>query len=65
LNVAGGSEFDALATVGPTHVADADKIRGGQPVEDADLGAEQGGLATEALGPMPSLFEVSTIFSSS
>src|SRR5208283_5160207 len=38
----------ALAPVGPAHVADADEVGGGQAVEHADFGAQQGGLAAKA-----------------
>jgi hypothetical protein len=41
---------DALASIGPAHVTDADEIGSGQTIRGADLHAEQGGLATEAHG---------------
>src|SRR6185369_9878847 len=42
-----GAQRDALAAISPTHIADAHEEGGGQTVQDADLGAEQGGLAAE------------------
>src|ERR1035441_344077 len=40
-------ERHALASVRPTHVADADEIGCRQAIEHADLGAQQRGLAAE------------------
>ena len=44
------SQGHSLAAEGPTHVADADKIRGGHSVQHADFGAQQRGLAAESHG---------------
>src|SRR6516164_5895472 len=41
------SQGHSLAAIGPAHVTDADEKRGGQPVQNADLGPEQSGLAAE------------------
>ena len=37
----------SLATIGPTHIADTHKIRGGQPIGGGDFHAEQGCFSAE------------------
>src|SRR5688572_1123829 len=51
LDFAGLAERCALAAIGPTHVAHADKEGGGKAIGRADFYAEQRGFSAEAHGP--------------
>src|SRR5438067_1336948 len=55
LNFSAGLQYHPLPPVGPAHVTDAHKKRGGHSVDGADLHAEQGRFATETHRPDPEI----------